>query len=148
MMVPERVKSELKRFLNAKQVQELSRQLDTYEKRVREAVKQFDVKGREARKSGQEQLDKFAVQVKKTGQELERQLKTFMNQEGKTLNKGLNELFTYFKSIRQSETPKVKTAAKKVAKKAATKASKARTTARKVAGKAVKKTRSAASARA
>ncbi len=137
MMVPERVKSELKRFLNAKQVQELSRQLDTYEKRVREAVKQFDVKGREARTKGQEQLDKFAEQVKKTGQDLERQLKAFMSQEGKQLNKGLNELFTYFKGIRQSETPKraVKTAAKKTVKKA----SKSSATVRKSAKKAVRK---------
>ncbi len=104
-MVPEKVKSELKRFLNNRQVEELSKQLDSYEKRVREAVKHFDVKGREAKALGQERLDKFAAQVKRTSQELEKQLKSFVNQEGKVLNKGLNELFIYFRSLTQKSAP-------------------------------------------
>ncbi len=105
-MVPEKVKSELKRFLSGRQVEELSKQLDTYEKRVREAVKHFDVKGREAKALGQERLDKFAEQVKRTSQELEKQLKTFVNQESKMLNKGLNELFTYFRGLTQKPAPR------------------------------------------
>lgn len=110
-MVPEKVKAELKRFLSAKQVEDLSQQLDTYEKRVREAVKQFDVKGREAKAKGQVQLEKFAAQVKSTSQQLEKQIKTFMGQEGKALNKGLGELFTLFRSLTaQPEKPAKKSA--------------------------------------
>jgi biopolymer transport protein ExbB/TolQ len=109
-MVPEKVKSELKRFLSNRQVEDLSKQLDSYEKRVREAVKHFDVKGREAKALGQERLDKFTAQVKRTSQELEKQLKSFVNQEGKVLNKGLNELFTYFRGLTQKPTPVVRKA--------------------------------------
>lgn len=101
-MVPEKVKAELKRFLSSKQVEEISKQLDVYEKRVREAVRQFDVKGREAKEKGQEHLDKFAAQLKRTGHQLEKQFKAFVNTEGKALNRGLNELFTYFRGINGS----------------------------------------------
>lgn len=130
-MVPEKVKAELKRLLSNRQVEELSKQLDSYEKRVREAVKHFDVKGREAKALGQERLDKFAAQVKRTGQELEKQLKSFVNQEGKNLNKGLNELFTYFRGLTQKPTPLVrKTAARKAKGKAKTGARKAKSATR------------------
>lgn len=112
-MVTEKVKSELKRFLNTKQVEDLSKQFGTYEKRVREAVKQFDVKGREAKAKGQEQLDKFAAQVKRTSLELEKHFKSLVNQEGKVLNKGLNELFAYFKTLTAAAPAQKKATAKK-----------------------------------
>jgi len=115
-MVPEKVKAELRRFLNAKQVEDLSKQLDSYEKRVRQAVKQIDVRGREAKTLGKGQLDKFTKQVKRTGKQLEKQLTTLVKSEGKMLNKGLNDLFGYFRMLSKSEK-KAKSPAKSPAKK-------------------------------
>jgi hypothetical protein len=135
-MVADKVKAELKRFLSPKQVEELSKQFDAYEVKVRDAVKQFDVKGRAAKAKGQEQLDKFATQVKKTGQELEKQFKTFLNQENKMLNKGLNELFAYFRTLSKAEATKpakkAEAGAKQVKKAASSKAKSAKPAARKV----------------
>jgi hypothetical protein len=119
-MVSEKVKSELKRFLSAKQVEELSKQFEVYEKRVRQAVKQFDLKGREAKAKGQVQLDKFTSQVKRRGQELEKQFKSLVNQESKVLNQGLHDLFSYFKTLTQTGSA-TKANAKNKSRKRATK---------------------------
>lgn len=113
-MVPEKVKAELRRFLNAKQVEDLSKQLDVYEKRVRQAVKQMDVRGREAKALGQKQLDKFTKQVKATGTQIEKQFSSLVKSEGKTLNKGLNDLFGYLRKLAKNKAPsKAKASVKK-----------------------------------
>ncbi|MBY0370259.1 hypothetical protein K2X33_06200 [bacterium] len=114
-MVPEKVKAELRRFLNAKQVEDLSKQLESYEKRVREAVKQIDVRGREAKALGQKKVDVFAAQVKRTGKDLEKKLSALVKTEGKALNKNLNDLFGYFRTLAKADKKAKKPAGKRTA---------------------------------
>ncbi len=105
-MVSEKVKSELKRFLSVEQIENLSKQFGAYEKLAREVVKQFDVKGREAKARGQAKLDKFASQVKTTRTQVEKQLQSLVREERQSLNKGLNDLFTYFKTLTAASSKK------------------------------------------
>jgi hypothetical protein len=105
-MVSEKLKEELKRFLSAKQVEGLSKQWDAYEVKVREAVKEFDIRGREAKSKGKERLDKFAAQLKRSSEEFEKHFKAFMNQEGKVLGESLTEMFAFLSSLAKSEPAK------------------------------------------
>ncbi len=106
-MVSNKIKSELKRFLTDKQVEDLSKQLSLYETKVRDAVKGFDVKSLAAKAQGKAQLEKFSSQV----------------------NQGLNELFNYFRTLANLEkkaAQKTRKKIRKVVKKAGTAARKKR----------------------
>lgn len=77
--------------------------LGTYEKRVRAMVKDLDLKSRDARSKSREQLDRFASQLKTTRTQLEKRVVTLVNFEADRLNKGLNELVGYLKTLSKQE---------------------------------------------
>ena len=100
---------DIKGILGSRLVQGVSKQVNTYEKKVRGLVKDLDLRTRDAREKSQKQLDKFAVQVKKTRSQLETRLVEVVNQEAVRLNKGFSELVTYLKSLANNETLKTAT---------------------------------------
>jgi hypothetical protein len=121
-------KVDLKQWMNSPQVENLSKHLTDYEKRVKELVKELNLKSRDAREKGKVQLDRFTTQVQKTRTDVEKNVKTLLQQEGKVLNQKLNELVTYLKGLAANEkkaaapvaeTGKKKSAPKSGAKKAA-----------------------------
>jgi len=119
--MPQKNLAGLKNFLESKWNDSVSKQLNIYEKKVKDLVKDLDLKSRDAREKSREQLDAFTHQVKKTRTDLEKRIVTLVNQETKRLNVGLNELVSYLKSLSHSEktqaaakaAPKAKAATKK-----------------------------------
>jgi methyl-accepting chemotaxis protein len=94
------VQSQLK---NAAWLGDLSQHLNEYEKRLKSVVKDLDLKSRDARDKSRKQLDTFTKQLKKTRTDLEKRVKSLVNQEAKRLNEGFNELVTYLKSLSVNE---------------------------------------------
>lgn len=84
----------------------LSHGLGGYEKRVKSMVKELDLKSRDARVKSREQLDRFAKQLKTTRSQLEKRVVTLVHSETERLNKGLNELVTYLKTLSKQEKKK------------------------------------------
>src|SRR5580765_6397819 len=99
---PEKLRSELKRLANSELVSGISKQLNVYEKKVKDLVNNFDTKSREARGKSREQLDKFATQLKRTRTDVEKRVRDLLTQEGQRLNKGMGELVNYLKSMANS----------------------------------------------
>jgi uncharacterized membrane protein YgcG len=112
-MVTNRIQEELKKLLHSDQIQALSQQLQTYEKKVREAVKEFDLRSRDARQKGQEKLGVFTSDLKKTRTRLESQFRIFLDKEKVNLNKGLQDLMAYLKTLSQTEITHQKRTSKK-----------------------------------
>lgn len=98
-----KLKVDLKQWLKSPQVENLSKHLTTYEKRAKELVKELELKSRDAREKSREQLARFTTQVRKTGIEVEKNVKDLLAQEGKVLNQKLNELVTYVKGLANNE---------------------------------------------
>lgn len=98
-MFPEKVKSELKRFLTSEQIEEISKQWDKYENRLLDA-----------KQKGKQQVDRLSLQWK-----------NLVNQEGKVLKEGISELVAYFRDLSKAEAPKKKKAAKRTRKPASRK---------------------------
>jgi flavorubredoxin len=93
-MFPEKMKSELKRFLTPDQIEEISKQWEKYESRLVEA-----------KQKGKQQVDRLSVQWK-----------NLVNQEGKVLKEGIAELVSYFRDLSKAEAPKKKKTAKRARK--------------------------------
>lgn len=102
---------DIKGLLDSRWVQGVSKQVNTYEKKVKGLVKDLDLKTRDAREKSQKQLDRFTVQIKKTRGQLEARVVEVVNQEAARLNKGFVELVTYLKSLANNETLKTATRA-------------------------------------
>ncbi len=98
-----KIRNELNRLANLQVVSQFSKQLGSYEKKVKGLVKGFDVKSREARVKGLKQMDAFASQVKKVRGQLEKRVREVLNKETDRLNEGLTELFKYLKTVSKSE---------------------------------------------
>ncbi len=102
----------------------ISGQLGTYEKRVKALVKDLDLKSRDARSKSREQLDRFTTQIKSTRNQLEKRVVTLVNYEADRLNKGLNELVGYLKTLsKQEQSVKTRSAKKSTGKKKASSSS-------------------------
>lgn len=104
---------DLKGILQSEFVSGISKQLNVYEKKVKELVKDLNLRSVEAREKSRQQLDLFAEQIKKTRDEVEKKVVTVVNLETQRLNKGVTDLVSYLKTVAKHE----KTAAKTVSKK-------------------------------
>lgn len=93
-MFPEKVKSELKRFLTSEQIEEITKQWEKYENRLLDA-----------KQKGKQQVDRLSTQWK-----------NLVNQEGKVLKEGIAELVAYFKDLSKAEAPKKKKTSKRARK--------------------------------
>lgn len=122
--MPSKFKVDLKQWMNGSQVENLSRHLTDYEKRVKALVKDLNLKSRDARDKSKVQLDRFTSQVRKTRAEVEKNVKGVLQQEGKVLNQKLNDLVGYLKSLALNEKNEKKAAPVDTAKPKAAKAGK------------------------
>lgn len=103
MSLRSNIKVDFSKWANHPSINQLTRQITTYEKRVSSLVKGFDLKGREARKRSRKQLDKVLVQLKQTRANVEKKVTQLVNVEGKKLNKRVNELVSYLKVVSRKE---------------------------------------------
>ena len=135
----------LKRF-NLNEWKKWVETVHVYEQKVQDVVKDFDLRGKEARKKGEKQLDKWMSQLKTSRTTLEKKISTLVNTEGAKLSKAFNELV---KNVKKAETvvkakakPMAKTASKVTASASASKkkAKSAAPKAKKVKAKSGKQT--------
>jgi hypothetical protein len=81
-----------------------TQQLNSYEIKVKNLVKDFDLKSREARKKSEERLEKFLSQVKKTRKELEKTVVDLVHDERKVLNAKIDNLLSFLHKMKKAET--------------------------------------------
>ena len=94
---------DLKKIANTPWVENLTKQFNGYESRVKRLVKDIDLKGREARTKGKKQLNRFTHQLQKTRNEVEKKVTVLINKESKKLNGKVTELFKYLKTMANNE---------------------------------------------
>jgi len=95
--------AELKRLSNAQAIKQFSKQMMDYEKRVRTLMKDFNLRGQEARKNGKVQIDEFVRQLKKNRVRVEKKVLTVINQEAKNVNKRCQKLLNNLKNLAEKE---------------------------------------------
>jgi len=118
MQVQSKIKSDLKRWANSDFVRNLSRHFSDYEVRVKEVVRDFDLRSRDAREKSRQQIDKIAEQIKRTRSKVEEKVSTILNSEGQRLNGRVKQVFNYIRAIAQSEKINGRAGAKKIARRA------------------------------
>jgi hypothetical protein len=87
-----KLKIDLKRLADSALANNLSKHLNEYEAKVKEMVRDFDLKSREARDKSRERLDRFLAQLKQTRGDLEKKVTDIAHVEGERLNKRVSEL--------------------------------------------------------
>lgn len=98
-----------------KQLQELSKNWDVYEKRVREAVRELDLRSQQARKLSEARLRDVSDHIRRTRGDVEKRVRGLLESEAKKLNVQLRKIYTYLVKVAQEESN-----AKKKSKKAST----------------------------
>ncbi len=136
-MASKNLKAELQKVLHSKVLKDLTHQLNGYEQKVRTLAKDFNLKSQEARKRSKKQVDEFSARLKKTRKEVEKTLKSLLQQESKLLNEHFSELAKHLKMLSAQDQQKA-TAAKTKKK---TSKSKAKASKRPVKAKGKKNTR-------
>ena len=81
----------------------LSKQLGSYEGRLKDWVKQLDLKSQTARTKSRQRLNEFTVQLRKTSVQLEKRVNKIWIAEAKRLNIRLADLVVYLKSLATQE---------------------------------------------
>ena len=103
MSIRSNLKVDFRKWAKHPAINQLTQQVNTYEKRVSALVKDFDLKGREARERSRKQLDKVLVQLKQTRSKVEKKVTQLIQAEGKRLNKRVNELVSYVAQMSRQE---------------------------------------------
>jgi hypothetical protein len=104
--VNQKLTEDLKKLANSQVVEPLTKQLNVYEKKAKDLVKEFDLRSREARDKSKARLDEFFVQLKKTRTEVEAKVRTVFEEESKRLNTRVNDLLESLRTVAQVDTPK------------------------------------------
>ncbi|MEZ4752656.1 MAG: hypothetical protein R3B54_19075 [Bdellovibrionota bacterium] len=111
------IQKEIQKVANSKFLKEFSKQLNGYEKKVRDVVRDFNLRSQEARSKSKKQMDQFTKRLNKTRKDVEKTLKSLINEESRLLNKSFNELVSHLKELSEQESakkaPKKKAATKK-----------------------------------
>lgn len=127
----QKLTDDLKKLAKAQVVAPLTKQLNSYEKRAKELVKELDRRSREARTKSRAKFGEIVEQLKKTRGQVETRVKAFIDDETKRLNGRVTELFESLKAVAQprakaksatasAKAPRKKTGSpRKTAKKAA-----------------------------
>lgn len=103
MSLRSNIKVDFSKWSKHPAINQLTEQLNTYEKRVSTLVKNFDLKSRDARERSRQQLDKVLGQLKQTRAKVETKVTRLVNQEGKKLNKKVNDLMIYLNAVARKE---------------------------------------------
>lgn len=112
-MVAPKLRSDLKKLAQIKSIDQLKKQLVGYEKRVLEIVRDVDLKGREARRKGEQKINQFAEQLRRQSTGIEKQVRVLVAKERERLNEGIFELVTQLRKLSGSETVPVSAPVKK-----------------------------------
>lgn len=83
-----------------KSVEQLTKQLAGYEKRVKQIVHDMDVSTRDARKQGRDRLDRFLEDLRGRRSQLEKKVTELVSTESKKIHEGVNDLVAYLKVLR------------------------------------------------
>ncbi len=112
--------NDLKKFVGDDFTKNLKTTFTTYEKKVQELVKDLDVKGKEAKKKGEVQIDKWVKQLKRSRTDIEKRVTLLVNTEADKLSKQLGEVVKNLRGISAAEVVKAAKPASKKAKSATT----------------------------
>ena len=99
---------------------QVSKQLNDYESRVKTFVQDMDLKSRDARVRSRKHLDQLVTQIRKTRINLESRISEVVNSEGKRLNEKVNEVLKRLVLTAKAEK-KAKTASRSKTKATTTK---------------------------
>jgi hypothetical protein len=120
MSLRSNLKVDFSKWASHPSINQLTKQITTYEKRVSTLVKDFDLKGREARERSRKKLDKVLGHLKQTRSKVEKKVTHLVTLEGKKLNKKVNELLNYVNQISRQEDRKMAASAGRAKKNAKT----------------------------
>jgi hypothetical protein len=107
MSLRSNLKVDFSKWASHPSINQLTKQITTYEKRVSTLVKDFDLKGREARERSRKKLDKVLGHLKQTRSKVEKKVTHLVTLEGKKLNKKVNELLDYVNQMSRQEDRKM-----------------------------------------
>jgi len=97
---------EFERFTKLDIVKNISKRVNTYEKRVRGLVDDLDLSSFDAKVEGRKQLNKFQKQLKQTRRDLEGRVGDVIQKESKRINTRYNELVSILKTLSDGATTK------------------------------------------
>lgn len=103
MSIRSNLKVDFSKWAKHPAINQLTQQVNAYEKRVSTLVKDFDLKGREARERSRKQLNKVLVQLKQTRAKVEKRVTQLIQTEGKRLNKRVTELMNNVAKMSRQE---------------------------------------------
>ncbi len=102
-MVAPKIRADLKKLAQIQSIDQLKRQLVGYEKRVLAMVRGVDLKGREARRKGEEKIAKLAEQLRKQSTGIEKQVRDLVVKERGRLNDGVLDLIAQLRKLSGTE---------------------------------------------
>lgn len=103
MSIRSNLKIDVSKWSNKPSIKQLTQQLTSYEQRLSALVKDFDLKGRDARIRSRQKLDQVLTQLKETRSKVEETVTSLVNAEGKKLNKKVNNLVSYLNGLARKE---------------------------------------------
>lgn len=130
-----RFPSDLKKISSHRIVKDFGKQLNTYESRVRDLVKELNVSGGQARKRSRKQVDRVSKLVKKARKDVEKKVVDLVNKETRIINKLLksrvNELVKTLRNFSEDKAPSKSSPKRKTKRKGKTTKSRAKSKAKK-----------------
>jgi len=103
MSVRSSLKVDFSKWAKHPAISQLTQQISSYEKRISHLVKDFDLKGREARERSRKQLNEVLGQLKRTRSKVEKKVTDLVQVEAKRLNKRVSDLMAYISKISKQE---------------------------------------------
>lgn len=106
------IRDEFQKFLKSNVVGDISKTLNSYEKKAKQLVGKFNLKSQQTRAKSKKQLEQFSKQLQRTRNEVEKTVRKLLDSEAKILTQGYSELIAQIKSLAEAET-KTKTKSSK-----------------------------------
>jgi peptidoglycan hydrolase CwlO-like protein len=103
MSIRSNLKVDFSKWAKHPAISQLTQQVSTYEKRISDLVKDFDLKGREARERSRKQLNQVLGQLKHTRAKLEKKVTQLVQVEALRLNKRVTHLMAYVSKVSKQE---------------------------------------------
>lgn len=100
------VKAELKKLANSQLARNLSQHIRNYEKRLSKLVRELDLKTHDVREQGMVRLKKLNAELKKTRTDLEKRVRSILNEEGKHLTQRLTNVVEKLSNLAKTESAK------------------------------------------
>lgn len=105
-MTKKDVKAELKKLADSQLARNLSGHIRNYEKRLSKLVRELDLKTHDVREKGTARLKKLNSELKKTRTDLEKRVRSILNEEGKHLTQKLTNVVEKLSALAKTESAK------------------------------------------